>query len=231
MRYMLPFLNVEDLQDEKSLLMLIFSRSQHPPHTFARHERDFSPHGIVETDRSRAPLHKMQLDKLSDYGKCYNFDSAEEADNFEYGGEGLEPVAGLQVVYMQDKILAFLIGAVKLLLPQSLRDVDTEQVPTDPEIPAGLYDEDGLDMFDMARTEPYRPRRGLQLERLTHLVSTRAQVARDLVWDIREDPRRFEDFFNATLDHKTGRVLEICGYSSPEKNRTRVSNGTPETPQ
>jgi len=42
-RYMLPYLNKQDIFQDTSLLMLIDCRSRYPPHTFAMQELAFSP--------------------------------------------------------------------------------------------------------------------------------------------------------------------------------------------
>ncbi|KAF2821818.1 hypothetical protein CC86DRAFT_410897 [Ophiobolus disseminans] len=217
--FMLPFLNVDDLaRDEMTLLMLLDTRSRHPPHTFARTELIFSPLGAVDQGKSRASLLKMQLDDPNNYGTIIGFTSEDDAINFECKGKGLTPVAGLQVLYMQDKLLGFLFGVIRLILPDNLQGADADLDPPEPVFSSDLYDESSLAMFDVAVKEPYRSRQGLQLHRLEQLVSAEAQ---DRVWDVREDPRFWEALYNTTLDHDKAQILDV-------KGRTDRIIGTPE---
>lgn len=210
-RYMLPFLNVQDLQDEKSFLVLVDTRCRHPPHTLASTELNFAPHGLVDQGPMRAPSLKMQLDDPDNYGVTVSFASEVEATNFESDGKGLSPVAGLQVLYMQDKLLSFLVSAVKLVLSEQLEGASTEHDLFEPAIPSDLYDEDPMAMFDVAAKEPFRPRKGLQLDRLEQLVLIQSQMAHDRVWDIREDPRLWEALYNTTSDHDEAQILDDRG--------------------
>lgn len=218
--YMLPFVNLNDLQDKNRLLMLIDARARQPPHAYASTELKFVPHGQVERPDSngnfaRSPLLKMQLEGPQKYGKITFVRSKQEASDFECEAKGLSPIAGLQVLYIQNKLFDFLLGIVKNLLQGKQRDVAYGHSPVAREPYSGDEENGTLSFLEMVTSEPYRPQLGPQLGLLLRQVAVGARRAHDRVWDIREDPRHFEALYNTTTDHDVAHVRDIRGIIDP----------------
>jgi hypothetical protein len=210
--YMIPFVNIQDLQHKDLLLMLLDARSRHPPHTFARTELLFAPYGKVDVQSlDRTPLLKMQIDNARQYGTVQTFSSEQKAMDFEDEGRGVRPVKGLQIIYLQDLLLGFLLTVTKLILHDKIESIDFDRRPAAPAPLRGLYDEEPSRLFEMAVMQPLRPREGLQLDRILSLVSAECLRAHDLVWDMREDPRHFEDRYCLIADHDMVQIPDVHG--------------------
>jgi hypothetical protein len=220
-REMLPYLNLEDLAEKDSLLMLVGSRARHPPHALALTELDFAPLGEVEPAAGNGPLRdpllKMQLSQPHNYGSLVSFRSAAEADDFVGEAKGLSPVAGLQVLYMQDRLLAFLLNVIiPILRKEELKAIDYSKDLAQPELLVGQDSEIlTTSIFDIAKKEPYHPPKDLQLDRLLLMVSAECQRAHDRVWDIREDPRFFEALYNTTVQNSSDLIPDAHGRAHP----------------
>jgi hypothetical protein len=214
--YMIPFVNIQDLQHKNLLLTLLDARSRHPPHTFARTELLFAPYGKVDVQSlDRSPLLKMQIDNARQYGTVQTFASEQKAMDFEDEGRGVRPVNGLQVIYLQDLLLGFLLNITKLILHDKNESIDFARRPAAPAPLEGLYDEEPSRLFEMAVMQPLRPREGLQLDRIISLVSAECLRAHDLVWDMREDPRHFEDWYCLLADHDIVQIPDVHGRVDP----------------
>jgi len=71
----------------------------------------------------------------------------------------MTPVEGLQILCIQNKLLAFLVSVVKLLLPSALTSLKIDQDPTGASVLDNLCDEEELSIYDAVSREPYRPQR------------------------------------------------------------------------
>jgi hypothetical protein len=130
---MIPFVNIQDLQHKDLLLMLLDARSRHPPHTFARTELLLAPYGKVDVQSlDRMPLLKIQIDNARQYGTVQTFASEQKAMDFEDEGRGVRPVKGLQIIYLQDLLLGFLLNVTKLILHDKIESIDFDRSPAAP---------------------------------------------------------------------------------------------------
>jgi hypothetical protein len=133
--YMLPFINIQNLQDKKSFIVLLDARSRHAPYEFARTELSFAPVGQVElpdgNGHLRAPLLKMQFNAPTAFGNSIPLTSEEEALSFESDGKGLSPIAGLQVVYIQVRLLDLLLFVAKDPFQDKLDSIHIDLIPAE----------------------------------------------------------------------------------------------------
>lgn len=227
--YMLPFVNLQDLKAKSTFLKFIDTRAHLAPHVFAPTELIFAPYGRVEQFGDRSPLLKMQLNDPSLYGTIIIFTSKAEAIDFEAEGKGLSPIAGLQVLYVQNQLYYFLIEIADHLIStsQKLKGKSID-LKVDPVEPAPLFalargEPTATNIFDMAAIEPFGLRRDLKLDRLLLLVSPECQRARERVWDPREDPGHFEALFDTARDHDKAQVLDTHDFENPFVKTTQFA--------
>ena len=216
-----PYINLEDLQDKKSLLLLLNSRSRYPPHMFAMTEQTFMPLGKVFD--TRAPLQKMLLNGRNNYGSIVSFATEAKATDFEDTGKGLSPGAGLQVLNVQDRLLTFLLKCCEALLPD--QELQTLVIPDGVIIPeiSSMLNSDGMEtkFADVAAKAPYRVHNTLNLSRLYYLTSAMAKASQDSVWLLREDPGYFAEAYQNTVDHDLSQV-------SDRKGKKHSATGKPD---
>jgi hypothetical protein len=225
MKRILPFINLEDLGDKKTLPVLVKARIRQSPHVFATTERLFMPLGY--TDDTRAPLSVIHLSDCDGYGKLEELEDHIEAIDFVDDGSGLGLGNALQVLHAQHFLYNFLLGCAKIVLHDHLDLLNIEVDDSEPEA-LDIVDEEEEDVgFAEAKAmTPYRGRNGLHLHRLCRWTSDAANTAKDEIWQLREDPAHFADTYYDAVDHDVAQVADKSGKAHPNIGTKDFVSGT-----
>ena len=195
--YMWPDINIEDLVKGKTLLLLLNSRGRNTPKTFAHSDFDAMRVGHVSGACMPAflNLHTMLLEgeTVETYGRIVSWDDDEEAMMKTFNGLGFLPGAGVQVLEIQQKLLAFLLTCCYSILHDMDMSTMISEATIRPE-PSPLSD--GADyptLATIAAEAPYRLPGRLDFNRLKSLVNAKRASVEDHVRGLREDPGYFAD--------------------------------------
>jgi hypothetical protein len=212
MDHMCPYINLKDLENKAALLRFIDARAGEAPDLFAMSEHIFMPAVQIEIDNKQPS--KMWLRGRKEYGKVKDFGNADEANQVEYDAKGVNSCKGLLILFIQERILDFLVFCCQNLL------ADKEMLELLPPSSDSKLGDSWLASFKQDRTTdhavvaasaPFLPRTGLDLDRIRHLVSTQTTMAELDVWQIREDPAHFASGYAAVADHDPRFVLDPLG--------------------
>ncbi|KAJ8111716.1 hypothetical protein OPT61_g5750 [Boeremia exigua] len=203
-----PYINLEDLLKPKALLIFLNSRGRNHPSCFAY------------SDLELAPLWKIPNEFLTVHGYRYTMSFSQEVDPVSYGSwiewqdetKALESVVagrtvharhGLQIIYLQCKIMQFLKRCV-LYISDDIKALEFPLVLPEPEI---LTDQGmKIERTDIiAREAPYRLPCQLDLPRLQDLIQAQLSQAIDHVWALYEAP----DYFATTVEEYREHCLEL----------------------
>ncbi len=112
--YLWPYLNIEDLVRQRSLLLLLNSRGRHLPDAFAH--ADFEGVHVGSASGALRPAfldsHTMLLNgqhTAETYGQLIAWKDNEDAFTWLRSGVGFHPGMGLMVMELQQEILRFLV--------------------------------------------------------------------------------------------------------------------------
>jgi len=109
-----PYINQEDLLRPKALLIFLNARGRHHPHNFAHSDLELAP--MFKLRKEFLDLRKektytmnfIEREETGDYGKVINWETESEAMKDINQGLSVNPDHGLQILYIQSGILAFL---------------------------------------------------------------------------------------------------------------------------
>lgn len=135
-----PYINLEDLVEPKALLLFINARARNHPHTFALTELDFVASVTLPIPvSSRGPKSKMRLNGPTDsgsYGTIIEFPHEALAAGFENTRKGLSVADGIKVLWIQERILRFLVEYYERILhDRPAESLTSEDSPVQPEPP------------------------------------------------------------------------------------------------
>ncbi|KAH8726470.1 hypothetical protein GQ44DRAFT_726042 [Phaeosphaeriaceae sp. PMI808] len=180
---LMPYLNIEDLSDPKSILIFLNARARHHPASFAHAEHEFASGGLIVSETElKHPRVKMYI------GEGYR---DEETDvEIEYG-----------------TIQEFSCISTALLSESTTTRCGPYKEPS-----SLLGDEYTFSSFaEGSRLMPFRARLKPDFARLRHLVSTLLEAAKEHLWALREDPTYFAEHIEAYMDHCHEHILNDKG--------------------
>ncbi|THY37969.1 hypothetical protein D6C99_09346 [Aureobasidium pullulans] len=206
--YLWPYVNQEDLVQTHNLLIFLNSRGRHHPDKFVFGDQQQAntnkPSGMSDVDKYKMCLHGQRSPKT--YGSLVLRDTGDRVQR----ELRMEPVAGLQVLEVQDRNLDFLVKCCRLILHDmdldNLNLVDTKPAP--PQIKSTLPVHT---VTAMAQIAPYRLPQRLDMKRLRLLISARREEAEEHVWALREDPGYFAQNMREWSEHSP--------FMIPDKNK------------
>ncbi|THY02389.1 hypothetical protein D6C85_06535 [Aureobasidium pullulans] len=206
--YLWPYVNQEDLVQTHNLLIFLNSRGRHHPDKFVFGDQQQAntnkPSGMSDVDKYKMCLHGQRSPKT--YGSLVLRDTGDRVQR----ELRMEPVAGLQVLEVQDRNLDFLVKCCRLILHDmdldNLNLVDTKPAP--PQFKSTLPVHT---VTAMAQIAPYRLPQRLDMKRLRLLISARREEAEEHVWALREDPGYFAQNMREWSEHSP--------FMIPDKNK------------
>jgi hypothetical protein len=217
--YMWPDINIEDLVKGKTLLLLLNSRGRNTPQMFAHADFDAMRVGHV-SGACIAPflnLHTMLLEgeTIETYGRIVSWNDDEEAMMKTFNGLGFLPGAGVQVLEIQQKLLAFLLTCCYSILHDMDLNTMTSEAIIRPE-PSPLSDDaEYPTLATIAAEAPYRLPARLDFNCLKALVNAKRLSVEDHIRCLREDPGYFADVLGDWSEHRQEKLPDINGKRHP----------------
>jgi hypothetical protein len=221
--YILPSINLEDLTQNRTFLLLLNSRGRYSPQTFAHADLEMGRMGLV----SRAILPKflnmytMYLDdgSVESYGKLVSWDESDEAMEAAMSRLAYQPGEGLLILEVQQRIMRFLIECCRAILHDfDSNSIASDQLPVKPEPPPIVDPADYSSLAAMAAEAPYRVPSDLDLRRLRDIFFAKRFEAEDHIWAMREDPGYFSDVIKEWSEHRQENVASSSGAPHPVLN-------------
>ena len=220
--FLYPEINLVDLVQGKSLLLLLNSRGRHRPEAFAHADANATHVGHTSAAIRPAFLNECTMllsgqSKAKYYGQLVSWEDHDKAFEWMISGFEFQPGMGLLVLERQQKILDFLVKCCHLLLQDmTASSLINESVPIQPEPSPILVNEIAYQSVTAVTAEaPYRVPAHLDLQRLRSLISARRSAAEDHVWALREDPSYFAEIVKDVGDHRQETLLDVNGRQHP----------------
>lgn len=220
---MWPFINLEDLLKPKSLLIFLNARGRNVPSNFAPTEEEFSPLAQMSPCGPEPELEKYLLQFSNDPNpKVYGCVSPATKPLEEYvpNKSGYEYClrVGLHTLYIQQRILKFLVACSKLILHDYTDDLLLHG-PTQVEPPSTDLDIGGdighITFADALVISPYRNRGSVDFTRLRAYFNALRTNARDHILALREDPSYFAEVFIDISEHSIKMAHNAKGQVHP----------------
>ncbi|KAF1819949.1 uncharacterized protein K489DRAFT_62318 [Dissoconium aciculare CBS 342.82] len=194
---LLPFINIEDLQNPRNLMVFMHARATNEPIAFA-HMEEFlslcdSRLTLEITDLAR-PCYPMLFKKAGsdqEYGRLIDMrDFADMTPGWLKSNE-VHPVGvGLEILERQDKIWTFLTACAQGIM-HDLPGVRILEAPQCSPIPSPPVDFRFASWSDAAELLPYSAPVSINLERMTRLLYAKCNIEIEHYWSLREDPSYF----------------------------------------
>lgn len=219
--YLWPSIDLEDLTQNRSFLLLVNSRGRHSPQVFAHADAEMGHMGHVS--RAILPaflnMYTMYLDDSSveNYGRLVSWDDDDEAMQAVMSRLAYQPGEGLLILEVQQRILSFLIECCHTIL----HDIDSKSILNDlysvkPEPPSIVDPADYSSLAALAAEAPYRVPAQIDFYRLRNILFAKRSEAEDHIWALREDPGYFADSLKEWGEHHQLMVPNLDGTLSPE---------------
>jgi hypothetical protein len=163
----------------------------------------------------------MNIDDPIKYGSIFMFNTKEDSAEYALDGNGVNAGLGLQVLYMQNLLLEFLLKCCKIVMEKEVAGLNLDAAIPDYKPPPCLQPgETRTDFFTSMAKESYMPSRGLNFNRLQYLVSAQTQIAKDHVWQLREDPLYFHHICSITAEHDELHIPGSTGRADVQRMKT-----------
>jgi hypothetical protein len=204
--YLWPYINLEDLEQTRPLLLLLNARSRHQPYCFAHADYN-APHLGHGTGAIRSAflnLHTMMFTGRTTpetYGELIAWDDNDDASLWLVHGKGFHPGHGLVLLEIQQRIYEFLLDCTRQILHDIPETALVKDFPVLPE--AAIKDEgDWHSLAAVAADAPYRLPAQLDLASLENIIDAKRSAAEDHLIALREDPGYFADVVNDYKEHR-----------------------------
>ncbi|KAE8850694.1 hypothetical protein PTNB85_01110 [Pyrenophora teres f. teres] len=215
-----PFINQEDLTKPKSLLIYINARGRNAPWNFILSELDFSVQGMVHShDKKLAAMtisFSRELDPLT-YGKV------DEQSDIKASGDGADVIRcrllyGLQLLFVQERILAFLVSCcMSILHDLSMYALLVSPIQAEPPFSELSYQGNigHISFSEAVIVAPYRNRGIIEMVRLRDYIGAAYNDAKDHLWALREDPAYFSETVMDISDHRVEHYKDVENRMDP----------------
>lgn len=217
--YLWPYMNVEDLVKNTSMLLFLNARGRHPPYMFAHADIAATRigRGSGHTMTAFLNLHTMFLTGLdvNTYSRLVHWHDDDEAMMKSMNGLGHMPGEGLWVLEIQQSVLKFLVDCCHSILHDFQPDCLIKDVAVKPEPPPIGDSSKWPSLAALAAEAPYRLPAQLNFARLKALVSAKRSAAEDHVRSLREDPGYFSDIVGDSSEHRQEKLLDTKGARHP----------------
>jgi hypothetical protein len=222
-----PYINLEDLDNKTSLTVFITARARSAPRHFALTEHLFMP--AEQTRDSHAPLSKMHMDSREKYGAVEEFSDEVEAIDFEDDAYGISLGRELQILFVQNKILDFLVTCCEEILHDcNLEDLTPPDSDEEAEhTPLAILEQNPRANYaDVTANAPFYPRCEFNLDRVVHLISTEAASTELHVWALRENPGHFSTIYEEINDHDHRHIRDALGRKDAATRGVKIVSST-----
>ncbi|CAA9958131.1 hypothetical protein PTMSG1_01704 [Pyrenophora teres f. maculata] len=215
-----PFINQEDLTKPKSLLIYINARGRNAPWNFILSELDFSVQGMVHShDKKLAAMtisFSRELDPLT-YGKV------DEQSDIKANGDSADVIRcrllyGLQLLFVQERILAFLVSCcMSILHDLSMYALLVSPIQAEPPFSELSYQGNigHISFSEAVIVAPYRNRGIIEMVRLRDYIGAAYNDANDHLWALREDPAYFSETVMDISDHRVEHYKDVENRMDP----------------
>ncbi|KAI1530130.1 hypothetical protein PtrSN001C_008779 [Pyrenophora tritici-repentis] len=215
--YLWPYINLEDLIQRKTMLLLLHFRGRHHPREFIHSDLEQAAFGKVSGMTMPAFLNEYTMyfhrgETADRYGELISWDDEENAFDDMTNEVGMHPGDGLQALEIQQRILAFLVTWSKLLLQDLPSLIDSDVFPN-PGPPPSTGDTTSLQTI--ALEAPYRIPAHLDFARLKAIASAERNAREDHLWALREDPGYFAEVMEEASVHRQEQVPDTKGQEHP----------------
>ncbi|GIJ99507.1 hypothetical protein Aspvir_001639 [Aspergillus viridinutans] len=217
--YLWPYINLEDLEQTRPLLLLLNARSRHQPYCFAHADYN-APHLGHGTGAIRSAflnLHTMMFTGRTTpetYGELIAWDDNDDASRWLYHGKGFHPGHGLVLLEIQQRIYEFLLVCTRQILHDIPEAALIKDFPVLPE-PAIKDEGDWHSLAAVAADAPYRLPAQLDLASLEDIIDAKRSAAEDHLIALREDPGYFADVVNDYKEHRVEVIPDTNGNPHP----------------
>ncbi|KAK2602954.1 hypothetical protein N8I77_009448 [Diaporthe amygdali] len=216
--FMWPYINLQDLSEPKTLLLLLNARGRHEPCDFAAVDHEamnlgttlnaivliyVKPHQIMVLNGATVP---------DEYGKLLLLDKDPDALEKQY-----TTMEGFTILEAQKKLLAFLVSCCKQILhdmPFETMISDAFPIKPEPQLKAENFDS----LASMMAEAPYRVPAQIDFDRIEALLSAKTSAAEDHLLALREDPGYFSETLWELAEHWPGNIKDKFGQTEPELN-------------
>ncbi|KAF7118920.1 hypothetical protein CNMCM5793_008556 [Aspergillus hiratsukae] len=217
--YLWPYINLEDLEQTRPLLLFLNARSRYQPHCFA-HTDYHAPHlghgsGVISS--AFLNLHTMMFTGRTTpetYGELIAWDDNDEALFWLHHGQGFHPGHGLLLLEIQQRIYEFLLDCTRQILHDIPETALIKDFPVLPE-PAMKEEGDWHSLAAVAADAPYRLPAQLDLASLEGIIDAKRSAAEDHLIALREDPGYFADVVNEYKEHRVEIIRDTNGQAHP----------------
>ncbi|PLB43388.1 hypothetical protein P170DRAFT_514616 [Aspergillus steynii IBT 23096] len=222
--YLWPYINLEDLEKPRPLLLFLNARGRQHPRSFVH--ADFNAqdlgHGSGVVRSAFLNLHTMMFTggtTPETYGRLIPWGESmdNEAMRWASNGQGFHPGFGLLALEIQQRLYEFLLECCYQLLHDIPRESLIADFPVLPELT--VKDEgDWTSLTAIAGDAPYRLPASLDLQSLEDLVDAKYSAAEDHLLALREDPGYFADVVNHYREHRQEILRDTNGKLHPTLN-------------
>ncbi|KAG9193300.1 hypothetical protein G6011_03335 [Alternaria panax] len=211
--FMLPYINLEDLTEPKSLLILLNARARHLPNEFAYSDFELAP--LAQIRPLLLEPTDLTINFVGSYGNLIHWEDEDAARDSIAKGLTVHPVHGCNILQMQSALLVFLHKCCTKILHDviSSNAIMAGSITIAPEPPPPSDNNEQYSSLDVAMREaPYRLPARFSLVLLHNLVLACKEAAEDHIWSFREDPSYFAEVVHEQYKHRQELLLgEDCG--------------------
>ncbi|KAJ9611564.1 hypothetical protein H2200_004748 [Cladophialophora chaetospira] len=211
-----PYINIEDLRQQKPLLLYLNARGHNLPHRFSHLDQQAVLLGIAAGAFKSADLvaHVMLLtsqETRASYGKIVYYGDDIEAAFLYREGIQFNVGEGLLVLEVQARLLDFLLECCYGIFQDVPRgELPDGDLPLQPIAELGVAN-DHLKLFAAMSESSYKIPTKLDTHRLRQLIEAQKASAEDHIWELRQDPGYFQSMLFLYADHRLERLPDISG--------------------
>ncbi|KAI4129019.1 MAG: hypothetical protein LQ347_003935 [Umbilicaria vellea] len=211
--FLFPQINLEDLTQQKPLLLLLNSRGHNLPHKFATNELKSARVGFNSGAIPQRVFFGYKM-ILEDQKTPQTYGQLRSSIGDTTGGD-MESGDGIMVLEIQQRLLRFLEVCTELILHDL--PLDDMSIPVQPAAP---FDKNpGWPSLAHARAEaPYLLPDACDFGCLLGFIHAKCAESMDHMWSLREDPKYFHEVVNEWSMHQNqvafnaeGKGLSVAG--------------------
>ena len=217
-----PYLNLEDLQQARPLLLMLNSRGRNPPSAFAHADLHALHIGVIKGEIDRVFLNQYTMylageSGRTNYGRLVSWDEEDEAFDLMHTGLQFNPGEGVVVLEAQKWLYDFLMKCcLQVFIDVSTEELVGSNYPILEEPAPLLARETAYPQLSAITAEAtYRLPAQLDMHSLVHLVEARRAAAEDHIWDLREDPAYFAASVLELREHRHETMTDTTGRRHP----------------
>jgi hypothetical protein len=209
-----PYINMEDLSRERSILYLVHTRGRYAPSVFVYADLETCDLGL-RTQTIGLPLELNGYTMLLEGNTVETYGRLMAWGDDDHLRSGFTPGEGLLILKIQQKVLQFLVNWCEKVLDNKA-DVLATQFPVCPmldlpTIPWKWPNLEVLNTYAPLLTPQQTSWGGMKV-----LIDARYRAAQDHLWALKEDPGYFEEFVLQDLEHRLEGVHDSYGNVAPE---------------